>query len=196
MNIITNLDFQLTNFISSLIPHNQFFNYLFAFFSLRGNSIFIWVIVIILVLVFEERKNPGISKKDIRFISLFIISFVVASIISQILIKNIVKRPRPCTNSNYFQLVSTNFNCPLDYSFPSSHAATAFAAATVISAFDKKRKWLYFIIAILISLSRIYLGYHYFFDVAAGGLLGWIISKAILFFHSIEFYAVAAEHKI
>src|SRR3989344_3711424 len=176
------IDKQITHLINSLLPHNQFFDYFFSFFSLRGNASFIWIVIIILILIFEERKNPGISKRDISFVVTFLICFLTASIISQIIIKNIVKRARPCAKYiHLYKEYSVDFNCPVDYSFPSSHATTAFAAATVISIFDKKRKWLYLFIAILISLSRIYLGFHYFFDIASGAFIGLLISRIILF---------------
>ncbi|MFA6513419.1 MAG: phosphatase PAP2 family protein, partial [Patescibacteria group bacterium] len=53
-------------------------------------------------------------------------------------------------------------------------------AATILAYFDKKRRWFYYIIAVLISYSRIYLGCHYFLDVVAGTILGFVISKIIL----------------
>ncbi|MEK7096731.1 MAG: phosphatase PAP2 family protein, partial [Patescibacteria group bacterium] len=71
--------------------------------------------------------------------------------------------------------------CPKDFSFPSTHAATAFVAAEILAYFNKKRKWFYFAVAILISYSRIYLGCHYFFDVVFGAIIGWLVSQSLLF---------------
>ncbi|EKE14348.1 MAG: hypothetical protein ACD_12C00559G0006, partial [uncultured bacterium] len=59
---------------------------------------------------------------------------------------------------------------------------TAFAAATVLAYFDKKRRWFYYSAALLISYSRIYLGCHYFFDVIIGALIGFLISKLVVRF--------------
>jgi undecaprenyl-diphosphatase len=124
-----------------------------------------------IVLILEERKNPGITKQDKKFIFIFSASFLLTFLLSDIVLKNIFMRFRPLLGS---------ISCPHDFSFPSTHAATAFAAATILAYFDKKRCWFYYIVAILISYSRIYLGCHYFFDVLVGGLLGLIISKIIL----------------
>ncbi len=178
-----NLDYTLTNFLAKLIPHIPFLNYFFSFFSLKGSSILIWILVIIGVTILEERKNPGISKRDKKFIILFSISFFLTFLLTDIILKNIFFRPRPML-SDFVRLypISSNFICPSNFSFPSGHAATAFAAATVLTFFDKKRRWFYYMVAILISYSRIYLGCHYFFDVGVGGILGYMISSLILRF--------------
>ncbi|MCR4276935.1 MAG: phosphatase PAP2 family protein [Candidatus Roizmanbacteria bacterium] len=178
MPILLNLDYLLTNLFSKIIPHNIFFDYLFSFFSLKGSSIFIWILVIVLVVILEERKNPGITKQDKRFIIFFSASFLLTFLLSDFVLKNIFQRIRPFLDTKY--LILNTFICPNDFSFPSAHAATAFAAAGVLTYFDKKRSWFYYLVAILISYSRIYLGCHYFFDVIIGTVIGYLISKLFL----------------
>ncbi len=196
MDKIISLDYSLTNFFNQLIPHNQFFNYFFSFFSLKGSSILVWLLVILIIIILEERKNPGISKRDKKFIILFSTTFLLTAFLSDIVLKNIFMRPRPfdfaqgkpfTTIYNHLQLFST-FSCPHDFSFPSTHATTAFAAATVLTFFDKKRRWFYYLVAILISYSRIYLSCHYFFDVATGAILGYLISSLILKFNRLDWF--------
>lgn len=183
MQTLLSLDYFLTNFFSKIIPHNIFFDYFFSFFSLRGSSTLIWILVSGIVVLLEERKNPGISKRDKKFLILFSLSFLLTAFLSDIILKNIFLRPRPAF-SDFIRLypISSNFFCPTDFSFPSAHASTAFAAATVLAYFDKKRGWVYYLVAVLISYSRIYLGCHYFFDVIGGVAIGFTISKIILFF--------------
>lgn len=188
MNFLINLDKNLTFLLKNLIPENIFFNNFFSFFSLKGNSIIVWIILIIIILFFEEKKHPGISKKDKLFVKLFLIAFLSTAFIVEFPLKNFFHRFRPTATilnkhqPTYKQTKSVfnNFNCPKDYSFPSGHSATAFAAATVLTFFDKKRKWLYYFAAILIAYSRIYLGCHYFFDVFFGSLIGYFLSKILL----------------
>lgn len=180
MPFILNFDTILTKFLGTLIPHSPLFNSFFAFFSLKGSSILVWLLVIIIVVILEERKNPGFSKRDKKFIILFSLSFLITAFLSDIVFKNIFQRSRPfIAIYNHLQLFTTNFNCPIDFSFPSTHSATAFAAATVLTFFDKKRCWFYYIIAVVISYSRIYLGCHYFIDVVIGAVLGVAISKLL-----------------
>lgn len=178
MSALLNLDFFLTNFFNKLIPHNQFFNYFFSFFSLKGSSILIWLLIIFVVVIFEERKNPGISKRDKKFIILFSLAFLLTAFLTDIVLKNIFMRPRPF---DFAQSKPFDFICPTDFSFPSTHAATAFTAAMILTFFDKKRRWLYLLVAILISYSRIYLSCHYFLDVVAGAFIGYIISRLLLY---------------
>lgn len=174
MEKIISLDYFFTNLLNKLIPHNILFDYFFSFFSIIGLTTLIWIILALLLIIFEEVKHK-------KFIIYFAISLITTALVVNV-IKNFIHRPRP-------QLISINFNkfllisnvCPLDFSFPSVHAATAFAAAAVLTYFDKKRKWFYYTVALLISYSRIYLGCHYFLDVIIGAIIGHIISQALLF---------------
>lgn len=191
MDKIFSFDHNLTNFLSTLVPHNIFFNDLFSFFSMKGSAILIWILVIGIVVLLEERKNPGISIRDKKFIILFSLAFLFSFIFSDLILKNIFQRHRPFLTDYRLPIQLTRpiqpiSTCPTDFSFPSAHAATAFAAATVLTFFDKKRRWFYYSVAILISYSRIYLGCHYFFDVVGGGLLGYIISKFLLRLQKIK----------
>ncbi|MCX7881473.1 MAG: phosphatase PAP2 family protein [Patescibacteria group bacterium] len=182
------IDETITKLLFNLFPHNSFFNYLFSFFSLKGVSLAIWILIIIISLFFEEKKNPGISDKDKKFIVYFTLSLLITTLLVNFGIKNIIRRPRPFfslqslsflkqkTNFNDWQKIKTNYHCPSDFSFPSSHAAISFVAATTLSIFDKKRRFFYYFVAFLISYSRIYLGCHYFLDVFFGGLIGFSIA--------------------
>jgi undecaprenyl-diphosphatase len=177
---LIHFDIVITNFLKNLLPHNLFFDLFFSFFSLKGNAIFVWILVIIIALFLEEKKHPGISKNDKKFIIAFTLSFLLTAFLVGYPLKNLFNRQRPTlTNLNQLQLVSTNY-CPTDFSFPSGHAATAFAATTVLTFFDKKRRFFYHTIALLIAYSRLYLGCHYFLDVLGGGVLGMVISTLIL----------------
>jgi len=172
MNSLLSLDQSVSLFLKNFIPHNIYFDNFFSFFSLKGSSILIWILVIVAVAILEERKYPGISKKDKKFLVLFSLSFLLTTLIVEYILKNIFERVRPIATQIY--------QCPTDYSFPSGHAATAFAAATILSFFDKKRRWFYYTIAVLISFSRIYLGCHYFLDVLIGVIIGYFLSKILL----------------
>lgn len=65
-------------------------------------------------------------------------------------------------------------------SFPSAHATLAFAGATVLSAREPRLKTILYVIAVLISVSRIYLGVHYPSDIIAGAVLGFGIGRIAL----------------
>ncbi|MBI5126979.1 phosphatase PAP2 family protein [Candidatus Roizmanbacteria bacterium] len=183
--MLTLLKFDLfaSAFLRIIVPKNDLLNLVFSFFSLKGNSIFIWILVIAVVVFLEEKKHPGINERDKKFIVVFLFSFLTAALLTTFVLKDIFRRPRPFYRADYSQFKLQPFvtnGCPKDFSFPSGHAATAFAAATVLVYFDKKRRRFYYIVALLISYSRIYLGCHYFFDILGGAFFGFIISKIFI----------------
>jgi undecaprenyl-diphosphatase len=105
---------------------------------------------------------------------------IFATGISSLLIKEIIKRPRPFATLNFVD----NIGNESGYSMPSMHTATAFALATSITLIEPK--W-YFVIpaymwSIAVAYSRIHLGVHYFSDVIVGAIIGTGISFAT---HSI-----------
>lgn len=201
MIALLKFDLFISALLRLIIPHNNFFNLLFSFFSLRGNSILIWILVIVMAVIMEERKNPGLSDRDKKFIAFFLISFLTAAIMSTFVLKNIFRRPRPIYVKQVVPIFLNkttflnNSTCPRDFSFPSGHATTAFAAATILTAFNKKRKWLYYLTAVLISYSRIYLGCHYFFDVLVGAFLGYLLSKLILKVNLTKWFNLLLQKK-
>jgi undecaprenyl-diphosphatase len=63
-------------------------------------------------------------------------------------------------------------------SFPSGHATTAFACATMLAALVPRLRVPLFALAALVALSRLYNGDHYPLDVLAGAVLG--VATALL----------------
>lgn len=182
MVIISNIDNFFTAFIFNL-PHNIFFDSFFSLLSAVGNgSIIWWILGLIVLFIFEESHHK-------KFLLIFIISILVSSLVSNNLLKPFFMRQRPIISlKKTIQIspITVEQQYPLDYSFPSSHATIAFAAAVILSYFDKKRRTAFYVIAILISFSRVYLGYHFFFDVIIGALIGYTISKIILYSYETQ----------
>lgn len=69
---------------------------------------------------------------------------------------------------------------PHDGSFPSGHTATSFACATVLASFVPRAAPLFYLLAVAISFSRIYVGAHWVFDVVGGIALGIAIALLLL----------------
>ena len=93
------------------------------------------------------------------------------------LIKDLVGRSRPF-EALKDPAVRVLFNPPDSFSFPSGHAATAFAFAVLLNRLYPKARliWLY-PVAAWICLTRLYVGAHFLTDVAAGALIGALVGE-------------------
>jgi undecaprenyl-diphosphatase len=167
---IVTFDSGISTFIANLFPHNAFFDSFFSFLSLDGLTVIVWGIILLLFIIINEKRHK-------EFILYFLLSFITTYFVVNVVIKNVVKRDRPYVAQNLPAAI-----CPVDYSFPSGHASGAFAGAVVFAAYDKKRKWMYYTLAVLISISRVYLLCHYAIDITFGALIGYSIGKAFLIY--------------
>jgi len=64
------------------------------------------------------------------------------------------------------------------YSLPSGHATFLFALAAGIFAFDRRAGSILFLVASVVSVSRIMAGVHYPGDIMAGALVGIVVTSA------------------
>ncbi len=94
--------------------------------------------------------------------------------LSATILKHVIGRPRPkFMHAGNFEL-SPASGSGWD-SFPSGHAAAAFAVATVLATKFPRARWLILATAVAVAASRIVRGAHYLTDVAGGAALGCVI---------------------
>lgn len=94
--------------------------------------------------------------------------------LSATILKHVIGRPRPkfmhAGNFEFSPVSGSGWD-----SFPSGHAAAAFAVATVLATKFPRVRWPILAVAVVIAASRIIRGSHYLTDVAGGAALGCII---------------------
>jgi len=113
----------------------------------------------------------------LRWLVLFsAFALLLSDQISSSFLKPLLARPRPCHILSNINLL---VDCGGGFAMPSSHAANAFAQATLFAICIPRVRWYVFIIAALISLSRVFVGVHYPFDIAGGAIVGTAIGIAV-----------------
>lgn len=126
-----------------------------------GNAGILWIILTILLLIPEKTRKVGMMSACALLASL---------LVNNILVKNLAARARPYNAIEGLIPIVTK---PSEFSFPSGHAASSLASASVFyRKLPKKYGIMAVVIAVLISLSRLYVGVHYPTDVIAGIISG------------------------
>lgn len=170
MEILQKTDEALFKIINSGLA-NPVTDKLMPFITERNNW-FIFYVLIWLYLFFKGGRKGRISSVMILLLILVCDQF------SENVLKMYFQRIRPC---HILPDVHLLIGCSDSYSFPSNHAVNNFAAATLFSYFYKGMKYFLYTGAFIVSLSRIFCGVHYPFDMTGGALVGIIF--ALLFIY-------------
>jgi undecaprenyl-diphosphatase len=165
IDLIKQLDEPLFFFINKTIRNDQL-NLVFLLITrLAKPTVFIPVCVILFLFGRYRAKLTSI---------LILLATYLTYIFAQVM-KEAINRPRPMDVYSNISVVGT-----VKYaSFPSTHAALIAAVITILCLQYKKTSFILVPIALLVGVSRIYLGHHYPSDVIAGFILG--LSIAVLF---------------
>lgn len=124
-----------------------------------GNMGLIWIVCALVMMLVEPSFAQGYA---------ILIAILLSVMLGNLLLKNTIRRTRPFSHKKYKLLIKQ----PWDFSFPSGHTMSSFAAATVLSSFNLYLGIGCFIYAILIALSRLYLRVHFFTDVIFSSIIG------------------------
>lgn len=120
-------------------------------------------------------KKLGPKNATIVLIAV-ILAIVMSDQICASVIRPYIGRLRPCNpDSSIYQYITiVNGISPGGYSWPSCHAANTFALATLLSIVFRMRVFtiLIFAWAVIVSISRLYLGVHYPSDILCGAAFG------------------------
>lgn len=128
------------------------------------------------ILLFVWKAFTVFGKKRGKLFFLFLILTLIASdVTSSYLLKNLITRLRPCKVNELKSLIYFfGQKCGGRFGFVSSHAANSFGLIFYsITTMKLKYLWhLFWILPLVVSYSRIYLGVHYPGDILGGALVG------------------------
>ncbi|HEX4925148.1 MAG TPA: phosphatase PAP2 family protein [Bdellovibrionales bacterium] len=107
------------------------------------------------------------------------LSVLLSETISYRLVKHYVSRPRP----EFTEGVNVNLrtHSHSGKSFPSLHASNNFAAATFLSTAYSRAAPVFFLIAFIVGMSRVYVGVHFPADVIGGAIIGILCGLIVRF---------------
>jgi len=128
-----------------------------------------WILAAIILALYPARRREG---------CMVTAGMLLSFLFNNLFLKNIVARTRPYEAIEGLELIVDR---AVDWSFPSGHSATSFAAAVIIAGLLPKRYGAgALILAALISFSRLYVGIHYPTDVLFGIVSGSLIGVGVV----------------
>lgn len=163
---ITQFDFSVLYWIQENI-RTPFLDLVGFFLDRAFYAGFFWIVLGGVLLIFRKTRVAGAA---------LLSAMLVALLVGEVGLKNIICRQRPCVIDPSVPLA---IPVPSSYSFPSGHTGSSFAAAGALFAFNKKLGIPALVLASIVGLSRMYLFVHFPTDVLGGIVLGLLSALAV-----------------
>jgi len=166
--------YQIDLWLFYLINHtiaNPFFDKFFPFITEVKNWYLVYLIFWLILLIKGGKKG-----RIVAITAIVLITF--SDQLNSFVLKDFFGRIRPCNALEDARILA---GCTGSFSFPSSHAVNNFAVALFfLRLYPAYSKGL-LTAAVLVTLSRTYVGVHYPSDIIAGALIGWAIGYGFSF---------------
>ena len=169
LDTILQLDGELLVAIQGL--HMSWLDPIVSFYTKLGDAGLLWIALSLVMLLWKPTRKAG---------ALALCAMILGLVVTNITIKPLLSRLRPWLDWPIVPLVTEKD----PNSFPSGHTCAAFAAGL---SWVRALPWRWGRIAavsaaVLMGLSRLYVGVHYPTDVLAGAVIGslcaWVVWKA------------------
>lgn len=168
------MDIKLFYFLNDLVGKSGIFDAIVIFLASHLQYILGIAFLFLLYLSAYPRRH----KFYIFWVT--IVSVVIARLGITEIIRFFYHRPRPFMVFPIQHLLTDN-----EWSFPSGHSTFFFAMATAIYLYNKRWGMWFFIVAILINVSRVIAGVHYPSDILGGAIIGVIIGYLVYHYRDI-----------
>lgn len=164
-----NLDFRLFELVNQFAGRNDFIDQSILLFSKYGPLLF----GLLFVWMWFSKKGDRMQN---RTFVLFALTIVILTLFTNKVLEYSFFRERPFVHHSVNLLVEKSMDDP---SFPSNHAAGAFAIAFAIFWKNRKLGFMVMIFALFMALSRLFVGVHYPLDVTVGMMIALVFTLLI-----------------
>jgi membrane-associated phospholipid phosphatase len=151
-------------------------DFFFKYYTHVGDGSF-YLLVAFLILMFVSKYKAIVLTA----------SYILTSLLAQFIKYNIPGenfRPR---SHFWFDSARIHFvdgvEVMVSHSFPSGHTTSAFSMFLLFAVFAKNKFWslVFFVMALLVGYSRMYLGQHFFADVYGGAIIGTLLTIIVYY---------------
>lgn len=128
----------------------------------------IWIALSLILLCFKKTRWAGLAG---------IFGLIFSLLVNNMILKNLFARTRPYEVVEGLILLGKQAT---DFSFPSGHTGSSFAAAVAIfrTIGKGKMRWLLIVFAAVMAFTRLYIGIHYPTDILGGLITGILCGMA------------------
>lgn len=176
--LLANLEGPILLWIQEYV-RNDFLTPVVTFITHLGDAGFIWIALTLACLIFAKTRRTGV---------LLTFSLLLNFLVNNLILKNLIARTRPYEAVEGLHRI---IEAQSDFSFPSGHTGCSFAAAVVLFVMCPRKVGIpAMVLAVLITLSRLYVGVHFPTDVIGGAIIGTAAALFVCWFYKKKCKAV------
>jgi undecaprenyl-diphosphatase len=159
MDVLRGLDGQLMRALTSW--HTSWLDVAMIWVSRIGEGGGLWIALSVLALAMPRHRAAAWR---------VLLTLFVAAVLADAVMKPLIGRARPQPDETVVTRALPH--APASFSFPSGHAATTIGGVIAVCRMWPQGRVVWWLAALLIAWSRVYLWHHFPLDVLSGALVG------------------------